>query len=90
MISNNKNDILGRRQQGEFIVALNGEFHKHATSKSVDPTGLGRWSYVDSDNVFKNLRFTSARQSEKLTSLLGTVYCQRKGYFSKRHQHVSS
>ena len=54
MLSNNANELVGRRQQGEVITAAKGEIAKHATSTGADPTRLGRRNRSDMVNSEKS------------------------------------
>ena len=65
-----------------------GEFPRHATSIGTDSTGLSRWNYVDVDNGRKKLRFISACQSVKSSSIIGTVHSQLRRYFLVRNINV--
>ena len=72
--NNNSNELIGKRQQGGIMMAIRGEVSKHATVTGADPTGLGRWNYIDLVNDSNKVRIVSAYQSVKSVSNLGTVY----------------
>ena len=76
--NNNSNELIGKRQQGGVMLAIRGQVSKHATGTGSDPTGLGRWNYIDLTNGDKKVRIISAYQSVKSVSTLGTVHSQRK------------
>ena len=42
ILSNNKNELAGKIQQGCVIAVVNRNFARCATSADLDPTGLGR------------------------------------------------
>ena len=42
------------------MIAIIGEVSKHATTIGSDPTGLGRWNYVDLVNRGNKVRLISA------------------------------
>ena len=65
-------------------MAIRGQVSKHATVTGSDPTGLGRWNYVDLANGNNKVRIVSAYQSVKSMLTLGTVYSQRRRYFLAR------
>ena len=60
MISNNTNELIGRRQEGGSMIAVKVEVSKNATTIGADPTGLGSLDYVDVVNRVNKVRFTSA------------------------------
>ena len=66
-LSDNKNELTWRRQNGDVMVAVKDEFSKHVTSTDVESTGLGRWNHVDADNGVNNPRFESVLQSVRST-----------------------
>ena len=66
------------------MLAVRGEVSKHTTGTGADPTGLGRWNYVDVLNKSNKVRFVSACQCVKSKSTLGTVHLQRRRYFLAR------
>ena len=70
------------------MLAVRGEVPKHATATGVDPTGVGRWNYVDLVNRGNKVRFISAHQCVKSKSTLGTVCLQRRRYFLARKIEV--
>ena len=42
ILSNNSNELTGRRQQGGAMLIVRGEVSKHTTTTGANPTGLGR------------------------------------------------
>ena len=58
-LSNNSNELIGRRQQGGSMLVVRGEVSKHEIAAGTDPTGLGRWNYVDLVNIINIINKTS-------------------------------
>ena len=85
MLSNSTNELIGKRQQGGLMIAVKGEVSKYATATGADPTGLGRWNYVDLVNIENKVIFISAYQCVKSKTTLGTVCMQRTTYFRARN-----
>ena len=56
MLSNNSNELIGRRQQGRAMIDVRGEVSKHTTATGSDPTGLGRCNHVDLVNRGNKVR----------------------------------
>ena len=69
-------------------MAIRGQVSKHTTETGSDPTGLGRWNYIDLSNGDRRVRIISAYQSVKSVSTLGTVHSQRLLYFIVRGVNV--
>ena len=88
ILSNNTNELIGRRQQGGVMLAVKGEVAKYATSTGADPTGLGRWNYIDVVNREKKVRIISAYQCVRSKTSLGTVYLQQRRYFLARNINI--
>ena len=86
--NNNSNELIGKRQQGGIMMAIRGEVAKHATVTGADPTGLGRWNYIDLVNDGNKVRNISACQSVKSISTLGTACSQRRRCFLARRIDV--
>ena len=82
--NNNSNELIGKRQQGGIMMAMRGEVSKHATVTGADPTGLGRWNYIDLENYSNKIRIISAYKSVKSVSTLGTACSQRRRHFLAR------
>ena len=56
--------------------AIRGNIAKYSSFTGADPTGLGRWNYVDIINNNSNLRIAIAYQSVRSDTTLGTIYLQ--------------
>ena len=84
ILSNNTNELIGRRKKGGSMIAVKGEVSKHATATGADPTCLGRWNYVDVVNRANKVRFISACQCIKSKTTLGTVHLQRRRLYLAR------
>ena len=46
ILTNNKQEYLGARQQGGVFTGITGSASSVAISSGTDSTGLGRWSWV--------------------------------------------
>ena len=47
IISNNTNELIGRRRHGRLIAAAKVDVDKHLTPTGIDPTGLDICNYID-------------------------------------------
>ena len=74
------NELIGKIQQGGVMVGVKGEISKNTSAVGADPTGLGRWNYIDVVNGPKKVRLISAYQSVKSTFSLGTENIQRRRF----------
>ena len=72
--TNDSNELISKRQQGGVMMAIRGQVSKCTTETGSDPTGLGKWNYVDLSNGDRRVRIISAYQSVKSVSTLGTVH----------------
>ena len=54
ILSNNANELAGRRKQGSAMLVAKCKISKHAASTRLDPTGLSRWNHIDIVNSQKN------------------------------------
>ena len=63
ILSNNKNELIGRLQQGGVMAAVRVELAKFTCSTGEDPTGIGRWNYVNVSNGAHKCRLVLAYQS---------------------------
>ena len=81
MLSNDSNELIGKRQQGGSMLAVRGKVSKHATVAGANPTCLGRWNYIDLFNRGNKMRVTSACQCAKSKSTMGTVHLQPRRRF---------
>ena len=69
-------------------MAIRGQVSKCTTETVLDPTGLGKWNYIDLSNGDRRVRIISAYQSVKSVSTLGTMQSQRLRYFIARGINV--
>ena len=58
--NNNSNELINHRQQGGVLVVIRGQASRHATATGSDPTGLGRWNYIDLSHNNRKVRIISA------------------------------
>ena len=88
ILINSVNELIGRRQKGGEMIVAKGDVAKNATSTGAEPTGLGRWNYVDIVNSNKKLLIMSSYQCLQSRTTIGTAHLKRRRYFLARNANM--
>ena len=66
------------RQQGGVFTGITGSASSVAISSGADPTGLGRWSWVQLKGQTASIYIITAYQYVESRSTVGMVFLQRE------------
>ena len=85
MLSHNKQEHLGMRQQGRVFTGVIGQTTSTAMSTGSDPTGLGRWNWMQLKGPTFSTYIITAYQCVRSRSTVGTVFMQRERHLRRNN-----
>ena len=83
ILSNNNQEHLGMRQQGGVFTGVVGSISEVAIASGSDPSGLGRWNWIQLKGQSSSTYIIAAYQCVESRSTAGTVFMQRERYLKK-------
>ena len=86
IMSHNKQELIGSRQQGGVLTSAKGEISELLTESGCDPSGLGRWNWINLKSDCRQVLIISACQCIKSTQTINTMCNQQLRYFQTIHR----
>ena len=83
ILTNNKQEHLGMRQQGGVFTGVTGLLSGVAIASGSDCTGLGRWNWIQLKGHSSSTYVITAYQCVESRTTVGTVFMQRERYLKK-------
>ena len=83
ILTNNKQEHLGMRQQGGIFTGAMGLMSGVAVASGSDHTGLGRWNWIQLKGHSSSTCIITAYQCVESRETVGTVFMQRERYLKK-------
>ena len=83
ILTNNKQENLGMRQQGGVFTGIMGLMSGVAVASGSDHTGLGRWNWIQLKGHSSSTYIITAYQCVESRQTVGTVFMQRERYLKK-------
>ena len=83
ILTNNKQEHLGMRQQGGVFTGVTGLLSGVAIASGSDCTGLGRWNWIQLKGHSLSTYIITAYQCVESRTTVGTVFMQRERYLKK-------
>jgi len=74
IISYNKRELIGARQQGRVLTSIKGDYAKLITKAGSNSSGLGTWNWVKIQSEHRKILIMPAYQCVKLRQINNTVY----------------
>ena len=83
ILTNNKQEHLGMRQQGGVFTGIIGPASGVAIASGSDHTGLGRWNWIQLKGQSSSTFIITAYQCVESRATVGTVFMQRERFLKK-------
>ena len=83
ILTNNKQEHLGMRQQGGVFTGIIGPASGVAIASGSDHTGLGRWNWIQLKGQSSSTFIITAYQCVESRTTVGTVFMQRERFLKK-------
>lgn len=83
ILTNNNQEHLGMRQQGGVFTGVMGSTSGVAIASGSDPTGLGRWNWIQLKGHSSSTYIITSYQCVESRTTVGTVFMQRERYLKK-------